>query len=106
VVDIPDVVRMYLEELFDNIALNEIKLRDDLSQSIGDLSLADRNWDDLLQVPACAYFPHRGCGVSCTNECARAPEIEILIERIRRATATSASIGPPVLASTSGTFLR
>jgi hypothetical protein len=41
---------MYLEELFDNIALNEIKLRDDLSQSVGDLSLADRNWDDLLQV--------------------------------------------------------
>jgi hypothetical protein len=36
--------------LFDNIALNEIKLRDDLSQSVGDLSLADRNWDDLLQV--------------------------------------------------------
>ena len=41
---------MYLEELFDNIALNEIKLRDNLSQSVGDLSLADRNWDDLLQV--------------------------------------------------------
>ncbi len=40
----------YLEELFDNIALNEIKLRDDLSQSAGDLSLAERNWDDLLQV--------------------------------------------------------
>ena len=102
----PDVVCMYLEELFDNIALNEIKLRDDLSQSIGDLSLADRNWDDLLQVPACACFPHRGCCLSCTNECAHAPVIEIHIERIRRATATSASIGPPVLASTSGTFLR
>jgi hypothetical protein len=40
----------YLEELFDNIALNEIKLRDDLSQSVGDLSLVERNWDDLLQV--------------------------------------------------------
>jgi hypothetical protein len=40
----------YLEELFDNIALNEIKLRDDLSQAVGDMTLADRNWDDLLQV--------------------------------------------------------
>ncbi len=40
----------YLEELFDNIALNEIKLRDDLSQSAGDISLAERNWDDLLLV--------------------------------------------------------
>ena len=40
----------YLEELFDNIALNEIKLRDDLSQSVGDISLVERNWDDLLQV--------------------------------------------------------
>jgi hypothetical protein len=43
---------MYLEELFDNISLNEIKLRDDLSQSLGDLSLDDRNLSDLLQVAA------------------------------------------------------
>jgi hypothetical protein len=61
-----DKFYMYLEELFDNIALNEIKLRDDLSQSVGDLSLVDRNWDDLLQVFSRPII----AGCVCSNDSA------------------------------------
>ncbi len=62
---------MYLEELFDNISLNEIKLRDDLSQSLGDLSLDDRNLSDLLQVAAsvCMFV----CMSFCMSVCLYAP---------------------------------